>query len=151
MGFFEADVIAAHCVHSTERELEILAENDVKVAHNPYSNINNAVGVADVETMEELDMTIGIGDDGWDPDMFETMRSAVGIHKLKQNDPSGFDVAKALEWATLGSAGVLGMEDRIGSIEVGNAATSSHSTSVRTPCSPKVRPTTSSVPQAGLT
>ncbi|UHQ95282.1 amidohydrolase family protein [Haloterrigena alkaliphila] len=119
MGLFEADVIAAHCVHSTERELEILAENDVKVAHNPYSNINNAVGIADVETMEELDMTIGIGDDGWDPDMFETMRSAVGIHKLKKNDPSGFDMAKALEWATIGSADVLGMEDRIGSIEVG--------------------------------
>ncbi|WP_323192280.1 amidohydrolase family protein [Halostella sp. PRR32] len=119
MGFFDAEVIAAHCVHSTEREIEILAENDVKVAHNPYSNINNAVGIADVETMEEHDMTIGIGDDGWDPDMFETMRSAVGIHKLKKNNPSGFDMAKALEWATIGSAEVLGMDDRIGSIEVG--------------------------------
>jgi cytosine/adenosine deaminase-related metal-dependent hydrolase len=119
MGFFDADVVAAHCVHSTERELEILADHDVSVAHNPYSNINNAVGIADVETMEDLDMTVGIGDDGWDPDMFETMRSAVGIHKLKQHDPSGFDMAKALEWATIGSASVLGMEDRVGSVEVG--------------------------------
>lgn len=119
MGFFDADVVAAHCVHSTERELEVLADHDVSVAHNPYSNINNAVGIADVETMEDLDMTVGIGDDGWDPDMFETMRSAVGIHKLKQNDPSGFDMAKALEWATVGSASVLGMDDRVGSVEVG--------------------------------
>ena len=119
MGFFEADVIAAHCVHSTDEEIEILAEHDVNVAHNPYSNINNAVGIANVEKMEDEGMTIGIGDDGWDPDMFETMRSAVGIHKLKKNNPSGFDMAKALEWATIGSASVMGMEDRIGSIEPG--------------------------------
>lgn len=119
MGFFDAEVIAAHCVHSTESEIEILADNGVRVAHNPYSNINNAVGIADVETMQAHEMTIGLGDDGWDPDMFETMRSAVGIHKLKQRNPSGFDMATALEWATIGSAAVLGMDDAVGSIEVG--------------------------------
>ncbi|MFB6298360.1 MAG: amidohydrolase family protein [Salinirussus sp.] len=119
MGFFDADVIAAHCVHSTETEIEILADHDVGVAHNPYSNINNAVGIADVETMAEAGLPIGIGDDGWDPDMFETMRSAVGIHKLKDNDPSGFDMATALEWATIGSATVLGMDDEVGSVEPG--------------------------------
>lgn len=119
MGFFDADVIAAHCVHSTDEELEVLAEHDVAVAHNPYSNTNNAVGIADVEKMQEEDMTIGLGDDGWDPDMFEVMRTAVGIHKLKKNDPSGFDMATALEWATVGSASVLGMDDRVGSIEEG--------------------------------
>jgi len=119
MGFLDADVIAAHCVHSTERELEILADNDVAVAHNPYSNINNAVGIANVEKMQDEEMTIGIGDDGWDPDMFETMRSAVGIHKLKQSNPSGFDMANALEWATIGSAEVLGMADSVGSVEEG--------------------------------
>ncbi len=119
MGLFDAETIAAHCVHSTEDEIEVLAANDVKVAHNPYSNTNNAVGIANVEKMEAEGITIGIGDDGWDPDMFETMRSAVGIHKLKQNNPSGFDAAKALEWATIGSAEVMGMADEIGSIEVG--------------------------------
>lgn len=119
MGFFDASVIAAHCVHSTEREIEILGEHDVAIAHNPYSNINNAVGIANVEKMEEEGITIGIGDDGWDPDMFETMRSAVGIHKLKKNNPSGFDMAKALEWATIGSARVMGMADEIGSVEEG--------------------------------
>ncbi|WP_435181177.1 amidohydrolase family protein [Halorussus sp. AFM4] len=119
MGFLDAEVIAAHCVHSTETEIEILADHDVNVAHNPYSNINNAVGIANVEKMEDEGMTIGIGDDGWDPDMFETMRSAVGIHKLKKNNPSGFDMAKALEWATIGSARVMGMDDSIGSIEPG--------------------------------
>lgn len=122
MGFFEADVIAAHCVHTTEGEIEVLAANDVAVAHNPYSNTNNAVGIADVETMAEQGMTIGLGDDGWDPDMFETMRTAVGIHKLKQRNPSGFDGPTALEWATIGSAAVMGMDDRIGSIEPGKCA-----------------------------
>nr|WP_254533718.1 amidohydrolase family protein [Natrinema gelatinilyticum] len=119
MGFFDADVIAAHCVHATDEEIEILGENDVAVAHNPYSNTNNAVGIANVEKMQEEGVTIGIGDDGWDPDMFETMRTAVGIHKLKQRNPSAFDNAVALEWATIGSATVMGMHDRIGSIEEG--------------------------------
>lgn len=119
MGFFDADVVAAHCVHVTDEEIEVLAENDVSIAHNPYSNTNNAVGIANVEKMEEEGITLGIGSDGWDPDMFETMRTAVGIHKLKKNNPSGFDMAKALEWATIGSASVLGMEDQVGSIEEG--------------------------------
>jgi len=122
MGFFEADILAAHCVHSTESEIEILADHDVAVAHNPYSNTNNAVGIADVETMQEEGLTIGLGDDGWDPDMFETMRSAVGIHKLKQRNPSGFDAATALEWATIGAAEVMGMADEIGSLEPGKRA-----------------------------
>jgi cytosine/adenosine deaminase-related metal-dependent hydrolase len=122
MGFFDADVLAAHCVHSTASEIGILADHDVAVAHNPYSNVNNAVGIADVETMVEEGLTVGIGDDGWDPDMFETMRTAVGIHKLKNNDPSGFDAAQALEWATIGSAAVMGMDDEIGSVEVGKRA-----------------------------
>jgi len=119
MGLLDAEVIAAHCVHSTESEIAVLGEYDVNVVHNPYSNTNNAVGIADVETMEAEGVTIGLGDDGWDPDFFEVMRTAVGIHKLKQNDPSGFDMAKALEWATIGSAGVMGMADQIGSIEPG--------------------------------
>jgi len=119
MGLLDADVIAAHCVHSTDPEIEVLGEHDVAVAHNPYSNINNAVGIANVEKIEEEGITIGLGDDGWDPDMFETMRSAVGIHKLKKNNPSGFDIAKALEWATIGSAEVMGMADEIGSVEPG--------------------------------
>ncbi len=122
MGFFDAEVIAAHCVHSTERELAILGDHDVAVAHNPYSNINNAVGIADVETMAEEGLTVGLGDDGWDPDMFETMRSAVGIHKLKQHNPSGFDMATALEWATIGSAEVMGVADDLGSVEPGKRA-----------------------------
>jgi cytosine/adenosine deaminase-related metal-dependent hydrolase len=50
------------------------------------------------------------------------MRSAVGIHKLKQRNPSGFDMATALEWATIGSAAVLGVDDVVGSIEVGKQA-----------------------------
>jgi cytosine/adenosine deaminase-related metal-dependent hydrolase len=122
MGLFDADVIAAHCVHSTERELEVLAEHDVAVAHNPYSNTNNAVGIADVETMQDREMRIGLGDDGWAPDMFEVMRTCVGVHKLKQRNPSGFDAETALEWATVGSAGVLGLEDTIGSLEPGKDA-----------------------------
>ncbi|EMA43183.1 amidohydrolase family protein [Halococcus saccharolyticus] len=122
MGFLDADVIAAHCVHATDEEIEILADHDARVAHNPYSNVNNAVGIANVEKMQAEGMTIGIGDDGWDPDMFETMRSAVGIHKLKQHNPSGFDGAKALEWATRGSAAVMGMDDSVGSIEEGKRA-----------------------------
>jgi cytosine/adenosine deaminase-related metal-dependent hydrolase len=122
MGLLDAEVIAAHCVHSTEPEIAVLGEHDVKVAHNPYSNTNNAVGIADVETMEDEGVTIGLGDDGWDPDFFEVMRTAVGIHKLKKNNPSGFDMAKALEWATIGSAEVMGMADEIGSIEAGKRA-----------------------------
>ncbi|MFB6352841.1 MAG: amidohydrolase family protein, partial [Halobacteriales archaeon] len=76
----------------------------------------------DVETMEAEGIAIGLGDDGWDPDFFEVMRTAAGIHKLKQTNPSGFDNATALEWATRGSAAVMGMADELGSIEVGKRA-----------------------------
>lgn len=121
-GLFNADVIAAHCVFTTESEMEVLAKHDVAIAHNPYSNMNNGVGIMDIDTAQDKGITIGLGSDGWDPNLFEVMRSAVSAHKLRKENPSAVDPGTVLEWATIGSAEVMGWEDSVGSIEPGKKA-----------------------------
>ena len=51
--------IAAHCVHVNRREMDLLAETQTAVVHNPQSNLNNAVGIADVVSMVKRNVLVG--------------------------------------------------------------------------------------------
>jgi len=56
--------LAAHCVHVTEEDMAIMAENNVAVAHNPQSNLKLASGIAPVPEMIANGITVGLGTDG---------------------------------------------------------------------------------------
>ncbi len=62
-GLWNDRSIAAHCVHIDEEEMDILAQRKVAVAHNPQSNLNNAVGIADVVKLAQKGITVGLGTD----------------------------------------------------------------------------------------
>lgn len=79
--------LAAHCVHIDEHEMEILAHTGTNVAHNPQSNMNNAVGCAQVKKMLDSGVLLGMGTDGMATDMIEGMKTAHILHKFCQNDP----------------------------------------------------------------
>ncbi|KXB02022.1 hypothetical protein AKJ44_01605 [candidate division MSBL1 archaeon SCGC-AAA261F17] len=79
--------IAVHAIHVNDRELEILSETDTNVVHNPESNMNNAVGYADVPKMMEKDIRVGLGTDGMSSDMLAQMRCAYLLHPHAQKDP----------------------------------------------------------------
>ncbi len=87
-GILGPKSIAAHCVHINEREIEILAETNTAVVHNPQSNMNNAVGVADIIKMNSSGVLVGLGTDAMTINMMEEVRSAIWCQHLSQKNPS---------------------------------------------------------------
>jgi 5-methylthioadenosine/S-adenosylhomocysteine deaminase len=114
--------VLAHCVNLNEEEVEIIARTKAGVAHNPMSNMLNAVGVAPVLRMLEKNVNVGLGNDGYIFDMFENMRSTYLVHRLHKRNPNAIDAYKILEMATINGAKLYGMEREIGSIETGKRA-----------------------------
>ncbi|MEE8163710.1 MAG: putative aminohydrolase SsnA [Anaerolineae bacterium] len=86
-GVLGPKTIAAHCVHVDAYEMEILQETGTRVVHNSRSNMNNAVGVADVPGMLKLGIDVGLGNDGFSNNMFTEMHTAYLLHKLSKGDP----------------------------------------------------------------
>ncbi|MGD2084658.1 MAG: putative aminohydrolase SsnA [Candidatus Aminicenantes bacterium] len=87
-GILGPKTIAAHCVHVNETELDLLKSTDTSVVHNPQSNINNAVGVADIIAMQGKGIRVGLGTDAMTVNMLEELRQALWIHHLAQENPS---------------------------------------------------------------
>jgi cytosine/adenosine deaminase-related metal-dependent hydrolase len=90
--------IAAHCVHVNGKELDLLRETQTAVVHNPQSNMNNAVGVADLIAMRKRRVLVGLGTDAMTTNMLEELRVALWAQHLSADDPSvGFsEVVSAL-------------------------------------------------------
>ncbi|MEK6704473.1 MAG: putative aminohydrolase SsnA [Bdellovibrionota bacterium] len=90
-GVLGPQSMLAHCVHIDETQMNIIAETGTNVVHNPQSNMNNAVGVADVVGMAKKGICVGLGTDAMTANMFEEMRSAVWLQKLnRKNSSDGF-------------------------------------------------------------
>ena len=126
IGFWAPRTLAAHGVWVNGDDIAILKRRGVGVSHNPESNMKLASGTAPVPEYLAAGVALGLGTDGAasnnDLDMFEAMRQAAFLHKLKSRDPRVVPAAQALEMATLGGARALGMEREIGSLDVGKRA-----------------------------
>ena len=127
IGFLGDDVVAAHGIWLDPEHLDILERHGTAVVHNPESNMMLASGVAPVTLMLEKGLEVGLGTDGPagsnnNLDMIEEMASAARLQKISRNDPRAIGADHVLRMATLGGAEALGLDDRIGSIEVGKRA-----------------------------
>lgn len=127
IGFLGDDVVAAHGVHLTADELRTFAAKKTGVAHCPESNQMLASGVAPIVDMIKAGMEVGLGTDGAagsgnNLDMVEEMASAARLQKVFRNDPKAISAREVLRLGTIGSAQVLGLADRIGTLERGKRA-----------------------------
>jgi 5-methylthioadenosine/S-adenosylhomocysteine deaminase len=127
IGFLGDDVVAAHGVHLTPAELTIFAAKKTGVAHCPESNQMLASGAAPIGAMIKAGMEVGIGTDGPagsnnNLDMLEEMASAARLQKVTSNDPKAISAREVLRLATIGGAQVLGLADKIGTLERGKRA-----------------------------
>jgi len=97
-GVLRPGSVAAHAVHLEAADLEALAASGAFVAHNPQSNLNNAVGIAGVVEMARKGVLVGLGTDAMTADMLEEARAALWAQRHARGDPScGFgEVAGAL-------------------------------------------------------
>ena len=97
IGILGPRTIVAHAVHVDARETALLAETGTWVTHQPRSNMNNGVGVAQVESLLRAGVKVGIGTDGFSHTMWEEWKTAYLLHKVWNRDPrrmSGIDVVQ---------------------------------------------------------
>jgi 5-methylthioadenosine/S-adenosylhomocysteine deaminase len=125
IGFLDARVLAAHSVWLSDDDLRIYREHDVAVAHCPTSNAKLAAGIARLADMLDGGIRVGLGTDGPasnnDLDLWEDMRLAALMARLKRSDAGVLPARQALALATRGGAAALGRDD-IGSLEPGKWA-----------------------------
>lgn len=126
IGLFTRHVIAAHCVYLTDEETDILIKRKVGLIHNPKSNMKLASGIAPIASLLNDGVIVGIGTDSAASnnvlDMFEEMRFASLLQKVNTEDPTVLSAYDTLAMGTSIGAKALGLEEQVGSIEVGKQA-----------------------------
>ncbi len=126
LGYFNQPFIMAHCIEMTPEDIVLLQGKDVRVAHCIGANTKSAKGVAPVLEMLEAGFKVGLGTDGPSSgntlDLFTQMRMFANFHKTINHNRSLFTAKEIVQLATLGGAEVLGLEEKVGSLEVGKDA-----------------------------
>ncbi|MBI2836053.1 MAG: 5'-deoxyadenosine deaminase [Acidobacteria bacterium] len=125
LGLASPRLCAAHCVWVTEAEQRLLADHGVKVLHCPGSNLKLGSGIAPVPELMRRGVSVSIGADGAacnnNLDMFAEMRLAATLQAARLQ-PGALPARDVVSMATRHGARALGLEQDIGSIEVGKRA-----------------------------
>lgn len=125
LGLCHERTILAHCIHVDREEMGILKERGVHVAHCPSCNMKLSSGIAPVVDYLQQGITVGLGADGAPANdnlsMFQEMRMAALIQK-PLHGPTSMPARQIVEMATLNGARTIGLQDEIGSLEVGKKA-----------------------------
>jgi len=126
LGVLGPHLIADHCVHLDGGEIERMVRHKVRAITNPESNMKLASGICPVPQLLAQGIAVGLGTDGCasnnNLDLFEEMDTTAKLHKVSAMDPTVLDAWTVFQMATRSGARALGMEDRIGSLEVGKKA-----------------------------
>lgn len=126
LGFLDERVLAAHCVWLEDKEIENLAKRNVGVSHCIESNLKLASGIAPVPKMIDAGIKVTFGTDGAasnnDLNILSEMSTAAKVHKAISKDTTVVDAKTVVIMATRWGAEVLGLKDKIGSIEKGKCA-----------------------------
>jgi len=117
--------IAVHCVHIDMYEAELLKETKTWVTHQPRSNMNNAVGIAGVESLLRAGIKVCLGNDGFSNAMWEEWKTTYLVHKVWNHDPrrmNGMDVVEMAVYNNSALASTIFQEAPIGVLTPGAAA-----------------------------
>ncbi|MGK5084556.1 putative aminohydrolase SsnA [Bdellovibrionota bacterium FG-1] len=121
-GFLGPDTICAHGVHLDDAEVELLRKTRTIVVHNPQSNMNNAVGAADLLKLTKNGVLVGLGTDAMTTNMLEELRAAIWLQRHHHGNPSaGF--VEAVEALIFGNSQIA---TRYWGVEAGGLFTGSH-------------------------
>ena len=126
LGLLTPNLQAVHAVHLRAADITLLAEHGAAVVHCPASNLKLASGVCPVARLLQAGVPVAIGTDGAAAnntlDMFRETTLAALLAKGTSGDAASLAAGDALHMATLGGARALGLNEHIGSIEVGKCA-----------------------------
>ncbi|HMG70264.1 MAG TPA: amidohydrolase family protein [Gemmatimonadaceae bacterium] len=125
-GALERAPLLIHCVRVDDADIEIMARHRCAVAHCPASNAKFGHGIAPLLPLLAAGIRVGMGSDSVASnnrmDILDEARLAVLIHRAATRRHDAFGAHQALELATIGGARALGIESRVGSLEVGKDA-----------------------------
>ena len=126
IGAVSPHLLAAHCIHLTENDVEILKRNGAGVAHCIASNTKAGKGVAPVKALLAAGVPVGLGTDGPSSgntlNMFDQMRLFANFHKTVNRDRGIFPAKEIVALATRGGAKALRAEKEFGMLNVGMRA-----------------------------
>lgn len=125
-GAFDVPCLAAHCVHLTDSDMDILREKNVTVAANPASNMKLANGFSDVPSLLNKGVRVTLGTDGAASNntlnLFREMTIEGLIHKGRLEDPESVSAREILDMVTVNGAAAIGRSEDLGEIAVGKKA-----------------------------
>jgi len=126
MGLLGKGRLAAHCVHLTSADLDLIQSSGTAVAHNPDSNLKLASGIAPIPEIRRRGIPVGLGTDGAASnnrlDLFAAMDLTAKIHKQRENDPTVMPARDVVRMATIEGAAAISADKQIGSLEPGKQA-----------------------------
>ena len=108
-GILGPKTLVAHAVHIDAYEMDSLRATHTKVSHQPRSNMNNAVGVAEVEKMLKRGITVGLGNDGFSNNMFTEIHTAYLLQRIHKGDPRVMPGDRLIEMAFNHNAVIAGI------------------------------------------
>ena len=124
--FNNIHTILAHGVKLESEDIKVLNKNNIYISHCPISNLRLGCGIAKVQEMRDNGITVSIGTDGQGSgsnlDMFEVMKFTGLLQKGINENPKNLPAYEVLKMATVNGAKTLGLEEKVGSIEVGKQA-----------------------------
>lgn len=125
VGLFEAEVLAAHCVHLTDREIELFARTGTAVSHNPVSNLKLGNGIARLPELLAAGVRLTLGTDSVASnntlDLFEEIKTGTILHRGARQDAAIVRAADVIDIATSRGAEAIGFPET-GALEVGKLA-----------------------------
>ncbi|OGT72731.1 MAG: N-ethylammeline chlorohydrolase [Gammaproteobacteria bacterium RIFCSPLOWO2_02_FULL_57_10] len=126
LGLISPRLLCVHATQLTDEEIALLSESGASVVHCPESNLKLASGFCPTGKLAKAGVNIALGTDGAasnnDLDMFSEMRTAALLAKAVAGDASAIPAWQALQIATINGAKALGLDDKIGSLEIGKQA-----------------------------
>ena len=126
LGLFDVPVLAAHCVHLTDEDLQILSDSDVRAAHCPASNMKLSSGFAPIQRMLDMGICTALGTDGAASNNNLSVMKEMGLTALMMKGisekPTDLPAKRVLEMGTINGARALGLGSITGSLEPGKKA-----------------------------
>lgn len=126
LGLLSSRLSCAHCVHVTQRDIELLAASGTSVVHNASSNLRLSNGIAPIESMRRHGVNVALGLDSLalndDEDMLHEMRLVSALHRASRDDQQSITARQSLAMASINGARALGIEDSVGTLAPGRKA-----------------------------
>lgn len=123
LGVLGHDLIGAHCIYNTDKDLALMKRTGASILHCPRPYLLEGT-TAPLARWLKLGLKVGLGTDNVYHNMWETMRAALYGSRVTESmgGPPAPGYYKLLELATIDGARVLGIEDKVGSLEQGKKA-----------------------------